>query len=102
MITIQGIVHNGQVHTSEPLHFNGQARCLITIFDENLEELRRFSQAKIDDAKQARLSLLLQINKESKLSEEQERDLDAILTEVHQLAAKRARAVRLLEQLHFA
>lgn len=102
MITIQGVVRNGQVHPREPLPLEGLSHCLITIFDEDVEALHRLSQEKIDDAKQARLSLLLEMNKAGKLSEEQERDLDAILTEVYQLTAKRARAARLLEQFHFA
>jgi hypothetical protein len=100
MITIQGIVRDGQIHPSEPLKLAGQARCLITIFDEDVQELRRLSKAMLEKAKQNRLSLLLQINKERKLSAEQEHELDDLLTEVHQLAAKRARATKLLEQLH--
>jgi hypothetical protein len=102
MITIQGIIRNGQVHPSEPINFEKQVRCLITVFDEDLEELRRSSQAMLEEARQARLSLLLQINKDGTLSEEQEHELDTILTEVHQLAARRARAARLLEQLQLS
>jgi len=100
MITIQGVVRDGQIHPSKPLDLEGQARCLITIFDEDVDELRRLSQAMIEKAKQNRLSLLLGLNKEEKLTDGQERELDALLTDVQQLAAKRARATRLLEQLH--
>jgi hypothetical protein len=102
MITIQGVVRNGQIHPSKPLDLEGQARCLITIFDEDVEELRRLSQAIVESSKQKRLSSLLQLNKESKLSSEQEHELDDLLTQVHQLATKRARATRLLEQLNLA
>jgi hypothetical protein len=99
MKNIQGIVHDGAIHPSEPLNFEGPLRCVITVFDEDLEELRRLSQVMFEDAKQARLSALLQLNKIASLSNEQEHEIDALLTEVHQLAAKRARAVRVLEQL---
>lgn len=101
MKTVQGIIRDGQVHPREPLQLEGPAHCLITIFDEDVEALHRLSQEKIDDTKQTRLSLLLQMNKTAKLSEAEERDLDALLTEVYQLTAKRARAARLLEQFHF-
>jgi hypothetical protein len=102
MKTIQGIVHNGAIRPSEPLDFIGQLRCLITVFDEDLEELRRLSQVMLEETKQDRLSTLLQRNKLSSLTEEQECELNTLLTEVHQLAAKRARAAQLLEQLQLA
>jgi hypothetical protein len=100
--TIQGIIRNGEIHPSEPLVGEGQLPCLITIFDEDLEELRRLSQARLEDAKQEQLSMLLQINKLNQLSPAQEQELDDLLTEVHQLAAKRARAARLLDRLYKA
>jgi hypothetical protein len=102
MKTIQGVIRNGEITPSEPLNVEGQLRCLITIFDENLEELRRQSQAILEENKQARLSALLEFNKLSQLSAEQERELDELLAEVHQLAAVRARAARILELLQLA
>jgi hypothetical protein len=102
MKTIQGIVHNGTIRPSEPLDYIGEFRCLITVFDEDLEELRRVSRVMLEETKQARLSTLLQLNKLSSLTAEQERELDTLLTEVHQLAAKRARAARVLEQLQLS
>jgi hypothetical protein len=62
MKTIQGLIRNGKIQASEPLEFEGQLRCLITIFDEDLEELRRESQATFQEVKQERLSELLKKN----------------------------------------
>ncbi len=100
MTTIAGIIRNGQIHPVVPLAIEGQKHCLVTILDEDLDELRRLSNAMLDDARQNRLSWLLAANKSAQLTPEQERELDGLLTEVHQLTAKRARAARLLEQLH--
>jgi hypothetical protein len=69
------------------------------ISNENLEGLRRQSQATLQEAKQERLSELLRLNKLTTLSDEQEKELDGLLAEVHQLAAKRARASRILDAL---
>lgn len=99
MKTIEGVIRNGEIKPSKPLDFEGQWRCVITIFDEDLEDLRRQSQAMLPDDKQDRLSELLQLNKLTALSNEQEKELDEILAEVHQLAAKRARAARILDLL---
>jgi len=97
MKTIEGIIRNGAIHPSEPLDFGGQWRCLITIYDEDLEELRRRSQAMFPDDKQDRLSELLQLNKATTLSHEQEKELNGLLAEVYELAAERARATRILD-----
>jgi hypothetical protein len=100
MKTIEGVIRNGEIKPSVPLDFEGQWRCLITIFDEDLEELRRRSQAMLPDDKQDRLSELLQLNKSSTLSNEQEKELNGLLAEVYELAAERARAGRILDLLH--
>jgi len=97
MKTIEGVIRNGEIQPSEPLEFDGQWRCFITIFDEDLEELRRLSQAMLQDDKQDRLSELLQLNKLTTLSNEQEKELNGLLAEVHELAAERARAARILD-----
>ena len=99
MKTIEGVVRNGEILPREPLVLERQSRCLITIFDEDLEELHRLSQAELEEERQERLSDLLEVNKQALLSTEQERELDQILTDVYQLAAKRARATRILEHL---
>jgi hypothetical protein len=99
MKTIEGVIRNGEIKPSEPLDFGGQWRCLITIFDEDLEELRRRAQAMLPDNKQDRLSELLQLNKSITLSNEQEKELNGLLTEVYELAAERARAARILDIL---
>jgi hypothetical protein len=69
MKTIQGIVHNGSIRPSEPLDSTGEFRCLITVFDEDLEELRSVSRMMMEEAKQARLSTLLQLNKLASLTD---------------------------------
>jgi hypothetical protein len=102
MTTIPGMIRDGQIHPGKPLAAIGERSCLITIIDEDLEELHRLSEAILEEAEQERLSALLQSNKSGGLTEEQERELNALLTEVYRLAAKRARAARLLEQLHLA
>lgn len=99
MKTIQGVIRNGKIQPIEPLNFDKQSRCLITIFDEDLEELRHQSQAMLQELKQERLSELLQLNKQVRLSDDQEKELDGLLAEVHQLAAIRARAERILDLL---
>lgn len=102
MQTIEGVIRNGEIKPSAPLDFEGQRRCFITIFDEDLEELRRRSQAMLPDDKQDRLSELLQLNKLTTLSEAQEKELDGLLAEVHQLTVKRARASRILDLLEMS
>ncbi len=100
MTTIAGIIRNGQIHPVEPLQIKGQRHCLVTILDEDLDELRSLSSAMLADSKQDRLSFLLAANKSGQLAPEQESEMDSLLMEAHQLAAQRARATRLLEQLH--
>jgi len=102
MKTIEGVIRNGEIKPSEPLDFDGQWRCLITIFDEDLEELRRRSQEMLEDDKQDRLSELLRLNKLTTLSHEQEKELNELLAEVYELAAERARAARILDVLQSA
>lgn len=99
MQTIEGVIRNGEIKPNAPLDFEGQRRCFITIFDEDLDELRRRSQAMLADAKQDRLSELLQLNKSITLSNEQEKELNGLLAEVYEMAAERARAARILDMM---
>ncbi|HID65259.1 MAG TPA: hypothetical protein EYP49_21290 [Anaerolineae bacterium] len=99
MKTLEGIISDGQIRTSEPLDAWDNTRVVVTILDETLDELRVQAQATLDAEKQARLSKLLEINKTGQITAEQESELDDILARVHELAAKKARASRLLEQL---
>jgi hypothetical protein len=99
MKTLEGVISDGQIRTSEPLDAWDDTRCVVTILNETLDDLRVQAQATLEAEKQARLSRLLEINKTGQITAEQERELDDILTRVHELAAKKARASRFLEQL---
>ena len=99
MKTLEGIISDGQIRTSEPLDAWDDARVVVMILDETLDELRVQAQATLEAEKQDRLSKLLEINKTGQITAEQERELDNILAQVHELAAKKAHASRLLERL---
>lgn len=99
MKTLEGVISDGQIRTSEPLDAWDDTRCVVTILDETLDELRVQAQATLEAEKQVRLSRLLEINKTDQITAQQEHELDDILARVHELAAKKARASRLLEQL---
>jgi len=99
MKTLEGIISDGQIRTSESLEAWDDTRCVVTILDETLDDLRVQAQAVLEAGKQVRLSRLLEINKTGQITAEQEHELDNILARVHELAAKKARASQLLEQL---
>jgi len=99
MMTIPAVVRDGQIYPRAPVRTEGEKHCLVTVLEEEPEELRRLATSMLADEKQARLSLLLEMNKSGVLNQEQERELNSLLTEVQHLAAQRARAARLLEQL---
>ena len=88
MVTISGVIRNGQILPNEPIKNIEQKHCLITILDEGLDELRQISEAMLEDSKQERLSRLLEENKIKKLTKKNERELDSLLAEVHQLAVQ--------------
>jgi len=59
MKTLRGVISGGQIRISEPLDAWDDTRCVVTILDETLDELRVQAQATLEAAKQVRLSRLL-------------------------------------------
>lgn len=54
------------------------AHCVVTILDDGLDSLRDQSQIEIPSEKQQRMSELLQKNREETLTQEEQRELDAL------------------------
>lgn len=102
MRTIEGVIYGGQIHPSEPLDAHEHTRCVITIFEETTDDLRAQAQASLEPEKQTRLNSLLATNKKGLITPEEERELDNILAQVYELAAKKARASRLLRQFELS
>jgi hypothetical protein len=99
MQTIEAIVTRGRVQTAAPLDVCDNTRCLVTILDEDLRSLRANARARLAPRKQQRLHGLLKENKLRPLSAAEERQLDQLLVEVHELMARKAEAARILDQL---
>ena len=71
---------------------------LDDIAGKSMNDLRAQAQASFDPNKQARLSALLELNKAGQITPEQEREMDDLLAQAYELAAKKARASRLFSQ----
>ena len=99
MRVLEGVIYSGQAHTAEPIDVLDRSRCLITILDETVDDLHAEAQQSLDANKQARLSALLALNKARQIEPEQEQELDQLLAQVYELAARKARASRILRQL---
>ena len=98
--TVDGYMENGKVVTAEaPTADKDAPRCLVTVFDESLEDLRRRAEATMPESKQARVSELLAAHGEGQLSAEQERELDDLLAEAHEMDLGRAEATHILREL---
>ena len=99
MQTIEAIVEHGHVRTAVPLDVSNNTRCLVTILDEDLRSVRATARASLAPRKQQRLSGLLKANKVRSLTVAEERQLDQLLVDVHELMARKAEAARILDQL---
>ena len=99
MQTIEAIVERGHVRTAVPLDVSNNTRCLVTILDEDLRSVRATARASLAPRKQRRLSGLLKANKVRSLTVAEERELDQLLVDVHELMARKAEAARILDQL---
>jgi hypothetical protein len=98
--TVTGYVEDGKVVPTRELPATpGKARCLVTVFDESIEDLQAQAAAVIAPEKQQRVSELLAGNGEGRLSQEEEKELDALLAEAHEIDVHKAEAVRLLREL---
>ncbi len=53
MKTLEGVISDGQIRTSEPLDAWDDTRCVVTILDETLDELRVQAQATLEAEKQS-------------------------------------------------
>ena len=97
--TVDGYMENGKVVTAEAPSADKGTRCLVTVFDESLEDLRRRAEATMPEAKQTRVSELLAAHGEGQLSAAEERELDDLLAEAHEMDLGRAEATHILEEL---
>lgn len=98
--TVDGYVDKGKVVTAEVSTADkGAPRCLVTVFDETVEDLRRRSEATMPEAKQARVSALLAAHGEGQLSTAEEQELDDLLAEAHEMDLGRAEAAHVLREL---
>ena len=99
MRTIEAIVKNGRVRTGTPLNVSDNTRCVVTILDQDLHSIRADARARLAPLMQRRLHWLLKENKRRSLAAPEERELDQLLSEVHELMARKAEAARILDQL---
>lgn len=90
--TIEAVVLNGRVRTARPLDVSDNTRCVVTVLDKDLRSLRDDASARLSSQKQRRLHRLLGENKCRSLRVAEERELDRLLVEVHELMARRAEA----------
>ena len=101
--TVAGYMENGKVVTAEaPTADKDAARCLVTVFDESLEDLRRRAEATMPEAKQARVSEFLAAHGEGRLSAAEEQELDDLLAEAYEMDLGRAEATHILHELGHA
>lgn len=97
--SVDGYVENGKVVTAEAPPAAKDTRCLVTVFDESLDDLRRRAEATMPEAKQIRVSELLAVHGEGQLSAAEERELDGLLAEAHEMDLSRAEAAHILREL---
>ena len=98
--TIDGCLENGRIVTSEqPAANEDKAPCLVTVFDDSVEDLRRQGAATMPSAKQRRVSDLLAVHGEGRLSPKEQQELDALLAEAHELDLRKAEAAAVLREL---
>ena len=98
--TLDGYLENGKVVTATiPAAHEDRARCLVTVLDESLDDLRARATARMPEAKQSRVSELLAAHGEGELSADQEGELDALLAEAQEMDLRRAEAARILREL---
>ncbi len=98
MLAVDAVIYDGKVHLSERLKVADRTPCVILVLDLAADDLRTQAQAFVEPGKQARLSALLALNRSGKIMPEQEHEMDELLAEVYELAARKARAERLLGQ----
>jgi hypothetical protein len=98
MRTVEAIVVSGRVRTPKPLEVSDHTRCLVTILEQDLKSLRADARARLEQPKQRRLRWLLRENKRRSLSAGEERELDRLLADVHELMARKAEAALVLDQ----
>ncbi len=98
--TVTGYVEDGKVVPAQELPTTeGKARCLVTIFDDSIEDLQAQAAAVMAPEKQERVSELLAAHGEGHLSKEEENELDTLLAEAHEIDLRRAEGARLLRGL---
>jgi len=93
----EAVAHNGMIVL--PQDVPESARCMVTVLEEDLEALHQQAELEIPGAKQQRMSDLLLKNREEKLSEEEEAELDSLSAEYEATTLEKGRALSLLEQL---
>ncbi len=98
MRTIEAVVVSGRVRTTMPLEVSDNTRCLVTVLEQDLQSIRADSRARLERPKQRRLRWLLKENKRRRLNAAEERELDRLLADVHELMARKAEAALVLDQ----
>lgn len=93
----EAVAHNGVIVL--PQDIPESARCMVTVLEEDLDALRQQAEMKVPGPKQQRMSDLLLKNRDEKLSEEEEAELDSLSAEYEAITLEKGRALSLLEQL---
>jgi hypothetical protein len=82
-----------------PDDVSASAHCVVTVLDDGLETLNEQSQMQISDAKQLRMSELLDKNRDGTLSEAEQRELDMLAEEFDRATLTKGRALAVLGQI---
>ena len=82
-----------------PLDAPASAHCVVTILDDDLDTLREQANLMLSDAKQQRMSELLERNRESALSADESAELDALGAEFDAATLTKGRAMAALGNL---
>lgn len=71
---------------------------LDDVAGKSVDDLLAQAQATFEPENQARLSALLELNRAGQIAPEQVQEMDDLLAQAYEMAAKKARAARLLSQ----
>ncbi len=75
------------------------ARCLVAVLDDNFEGLRADAEYTIPEARQKRMSELLEKNRDNSLSDSERFELDALAVEFDAATLRKGRALGILAQV---
>ncbi|MDP7128867.1 MAG: hypothetical protein QF437_00145 [Planctomycetota bacterium] len=95
--SFEAVAHNGVIVLPEDVP--PASRCVVTVMDEDLEDLQIQAAMTIPEDKQQRMGELLFKNREGQLTNEERIELDTLSAEFDAATLKKGRAMSLLAQM---